>query len=78
MLEKVFQEITHKRKFFASSSTGEQFENKFRNELKKHFSEINGDLNACLKKCFKKLPIKESFLQVLAQGSSLKTNLGMS
>ncbi|GAA9122021.1 hypothetical protein Taitung52_05240 [Helicobacter pylori] len=43
MLEKVFQEITHKRKFFASSSTGEQFENKFRNELKKHFSEINGD-----------------------------------
>ncbi len=44
MLEKVFQEITHKRKFFASSSTGEQFENKFRNELKKHFSEINGDL----------------------------------
>ncbi len=44
MLEKVFQEITHKRKFFASSSTGEQFENNFRNELKKHFSEINGDL----------------------------------
>lgn len=44
MLEKVFQEITNKRKFFASSSTGEQFENKFRNELKKHFSEINGDL----------------------------------
>lgn len=44
MLEKVFQEITHKRKFFASSSTGEQFENRFRNELKKHFSEINGDL----------------------------------
>ncbi len=33
--------------------------------------------NACLKKCSKKLPIKESFLQVLAQGSSLKTNLGM-
>ncbi|WP_120874620.1 type II restriction endonuclease [Helicobacter pylori] len=44
MLEKVFQEITNKRKFFASSSTGEQFENQFRNELKKHFSEINGDL----------------------------------
>ncbi|GAA8747790.1 hypothetical protein oki423_05650 [Helicobacter pylori] len=44
MLEKVFQEITNKRKFFASSSTGEQFENNFRNELKKHFSEINGDL----------------------------------
>ncbi len=44
MLEKVFQKITHKRKFFASSSTGEQFENNFRNELKKHFSEINGDL----------------------------------
>ncbi|GAA8020886.1 hypothetical protein HpMS7_04420 [Helicobacter pylori] len=44
MLEKVFQEITHKRKFFASSSTGEQFENNFRNELKKHFSEINSDL----------------------------------
>ncbi len=44
MLERVFQEITNKRKFFASSSTGEQFENKFRNELKKHFSEINGDL----------------------------------
>ncbi len=44
MLEKVFQEITHKRKFFASSSTGEQFENNFRNELKKHLSEINGDL----------------------------------
>lgn len=43
MLEKVFQEI-NKRKFFASSSTGEQFENQFRNELKKHFSEINGDL----------------------------------
>ncbi|BDA02755.1 hypothetical protein OHP003_00300 [Helicobacter pylori] len=34
MLEKVFQEITNKRKFFASSSTGEQFENNFRNELK--------------------------------------------
>lgn len=44
MLEKVFQEITNKRKFFASSSTGEQFENQFRNELKKYFSEINGDL----------------------------------
>ncbi len=44
MLEKVFQEMIDKRKFFASSSTGEQFENKFRNELKKHFSEINGDL----------------------------------
>ncbi|GAA7329831.1 hypothetical protein ID0616_02980 [Helicobacter pylori] len=44
MLEKVFQEITRKRKFFASSSAGEQFENNFRNELKKHFSEINGDL----------------------------------
>ncbi|EQD89741.1 hypothetical protein HPSA50_0133 [Helicobacter pylori SouthAfrica50] len=34
MLEKVFQEMIDKRKFFASSSTGEQFENKFRNELK--------------------------------------------
>lgn len=44
MLERVFQEIINKRKFFTSSSTGEQFENKFRNELKKHFSEINGDL----------------------------------
>ncbi len=36
MLEKVFQEITNKRKFFASSSTGEQFENQFRNALKKN------------------------------------------
>ncbi len=44
MLKKVFQEITNKRKFFESSSTGEQFENQFRNESKKHFSEINGDL----------------------------------
>ncbi len=35
MLEKVFQEITNKRKFFASSGTGEQFENQFRNALKK-------------------------------------------
>ncbi|GAA6849874.1 hypothetical protein CHC119_05530 [Helicobacter pylori] len=63
MLEKVFQEITHKRKFFASSSTGEQFENKFRNELKKHFSEINGDLIEGLSHIEEKLmSIKRNFL----------------
>ncbi len=60
MLEKVFQEITHKRKFFASSSTGEQFENKFRNELKKHFSEINGDLIEGLRAILKKSLIRKS------------------
>ncbi len=59
MLEKVFQEITNKRKFFASSSTGEQFENQFRNELKKHFSEINGDLTEELSHLKKSL-IKKS------------------
>ncbi len=31
-----------------------------------------------LEKVFQEIPIKESFLQVLAQGSSLKTILGMS
>lgn len=43
-MKKCSKKLPNKRKFFASSSTGEQFENKFRNELKKHFSEINGDL----------------------------------
>ncbi len=69
MLEKVFQEITHKRKFFASSSTGEQFENKFRNELKKHFSEINGDLTEGLSHIEEKpnKEIKTTFNQLKKQ-----------
>ncbi len=69
MLEKVFQEITHKRKFFASSSTGEQFENQFRNELKKHFSEINGDLTEGLSHIEEKpnKEIKTTFNQLKKQ-----------
>ncbi len=69
MLEKVFQEITNKRKFFASSSTGEQFENKFRNELKKHFSEINGDLTEGLSHIEEKpnKEIKTTFNQLKKQ-----------
>ncbi len=69
MLEKVFQEITNKRKFFASSSTGEQFENKFRNELKKHFSEINGDLTEELSHIEEKpnKEIKTTFNQIKKQ-----------
>ncbi len=69
MLEKVFQEIIHKRKFFASSSTGEQFENKFRNELKKHFSEINGDLTEELSHIEEKpnKEIKTTFSQLKKQ-----------
>ncbi|GAA8171472.1 hypothetical protein HpDR147_06290 [Helicobacter pylori] len=43
-MKKCSKKLPIKESFFASSSTGEQFENKFRNELKKHFSEINGDL----------------------------------
>ncbi|GAA6791088.1 hypothetical protein Kyoto1A_01180 [Helicobacter pylori] len=43
-MKKCFKKLPTKESFFASSSTGEQFENNFRNELKKHFSEINGDL----------------------------------
>ncbi len=69
MLEKVFQEITNKRKFFASSSTGEQFENKFRNESKKHFSEINGDLTEKLSHIEEKpnKEIKTTFNQLKKQ-----------
>lgn len=69
MLEKVFQEITNKRKFFASSSTGEQFENQFRNELKKHFSEINGDLTERLSHIEEKpnKEIKTTFNQLKKQ-----------
>ncbi len=69
MLEKVFQEITNKRKFFASSSTGEQFENQFRNELKKHFSEINGDLTEKLSHIEEKpnKEIKTTFNQLKKQ-----------
>ncbi len=69
MLEKVFQEITNKRKFFASSSTGEQFENQFRNELKKHFSEINGDLTERLSHIEEKpnKEIKTAFNQLKKQ-----------
>ncbi|WP_367693862.1 restriction endonuclease subunit S [Helicobacter pylori] len=69
MLEKVFQEITNKRKFFASSSTGEQFENQFRNESKKHFSEINGDLTERLSHIEEKpnKEIKTAFNQLKKQ-----------
>ncbi len=69
MLEKVFQQITNKRKFFASSSTGEQFENQFRNELKRHFSEINGDLTEGLSHIEEKpnKEIKTTFNQLKKQ-----------
>ncbi|GAA7794733.1 hypothetical protein HpCOL178_00210 [Helicobacter pylori] len=76
MLEKVFQEITNKRKFFASSSTGEQFENQFRNELKKHFSEINGDLTEELSHIEEKpnKEIKTTFNQLKKQVLEKTTN----
>lgn len=68
-MKKCSKKLPIKESFFASSSTGEQFENQFRNELKKHFSEINGGLTERLSHIEEKpnKEIKTAFNQLKKQ-----------